>query len=155
MARAESSRISYFFLISAVFDWYPVQANYIVVTYKEANHEVFERVWQPAKQLIRHRLTKCGRSGLWRWKRITLKEYGRIARFMYLNFFILLINRIKEDGWVDGLWGIVQPTLIGYNEFVLAFLVVVLCGVSHLFLIRARRSSDRAKAISDSQSGDG
>lgn len=76
-------------------------------------------------------------------RRITWKECGRIVRFISLGFLVLLIHEVKADGWVAGLSDMVQPTRMDYDEFVLAFLAIVLYGVSHLLLSRAREGRDQ------------
>ncbi len=78
-------------------------------------------------------------------RRITWKETGRIARFLSLGFFILLIHEIRADGFV-GLWDVVRPTRMDYDESLFAFLVIFLYGASCLFLGRSRQRRYRLEA---------
>jgi protein-S-isoprenylcysteine O-methyltransferase Ste14 len=72
------------------------------------------------------------------WGRITWKEVGRILRFMSLAAFILLIHQVRADG-VKGVWTIVRPTRLDYDEFVIALLTVIFYCGSRIFLSRAKK----------------
>jgi len=70
--------------------------------------------------------------------RITWKESGRIARFLSLGFFLLLIHELREDG-PAGLWDIIRPTHLDYDETLYAALVVILYGASIVLLSRSKK----------------
>ena len=77
--------------------------------------------------------------------RITWKESGRIARFLSLGFFLLLIHELRADG-LAGLREIIRPTRLDYDETLYAALVALLYGASIVLLSRAKKVHDRIKA---------
>ncbi len=77
-------------------------------------------------------------------RRITWKELGRILRFMSLGAFVLLIHEVRADG-INGLWDMVRPTRLDYDEFLVASLAVVFYGASRIFLSRAKRTRERVE----------
>jgi protein-S-isoprenylcysteine O-methyltransferase Ste14 len=73
-------------------------------------------------------------------ERITWKECGRILRFTSVGCLLVLIQEINKDGWIAGLYDIVEPTVRDYDETILAFLVIVLFGTSLFLLSRSRQT---------------
>jgi hypothetical protein len=57
---------------------------------------------------------------------------------MSLGDFILLIHQVRADG-VKGVWTIVRPTRLDYDEFVIALLAVIFYCGSRIFLSRAKK----------------
>ena len=62
-------------------------------------------------------------------RRITVKEYSRIARFLSMSFAILLIHELKRGG-LEGLRHLLLPAKHDYNEFVFLLLTGILLGIS-------------------------
>jgi hypothetical protein len=79
------------------------------------------------------------------WRRVTWKETGRVTRFFSLAFFILLIHEVRADG-LAGLWDIVRPTRLNYDESLSAALVVLLYGASWLLISRSEKVHRRLEA---------
>jgi len=77
--------------------------------------------------------------------RITWKESGRVARFLSLGFLLLLIHELRADG-LAGLWDIIRPTRLDYDEALYAALVILLYGASIVLLGRAKKVHARIKA---------
>jgi hypothetical protein len=71
-------------------------------------------------------------------KRITVKEYSRIAQFLSMSFVILLVHGLKPGG-LEGLRHLLLPTKHDYDKFVFLLLAGTLLGIS-VVLSRIARS---------------
>ncbi len=78
-------------------------------------------------------------------RRVTWKETGRVTRFFSLAFLILLIHEVRADG-LAGLWDIVRPTRLNYDESLSAALTVLLYGASWLLISRSEKVHRRLEA---------
>lgn len=58
-------------------------------------------------------------------KRISIKEYSRVARFLSVGFAIVLVHELKDEG-LEGLKHLLLPTKHDYDEFVFLMIVIVL-----------------------------
>jgi hypothetical protein len=62
-------------------------------------------------------------------KRVTVKEYSRIAQFLSMSFAILLVHELKSGG-LEGLRHLLLPTKHDYDEFVVLLLAGTLLAIS-------------------------
>ncbi len=70
-------------------------------------------------------------------KRITAKEYSRVARFFSMGFAITLIHELKLEG-LNGLKHLLIPTRHDYDEFVFMLVAVILFLFSLIFVKAVR-----------------
>jgi len=71
-------------------------------------------------------------------KRISIKEYSRIARFLSVGFALLLVHELKDEG-LKGLKALVLPTKYDYDEFVFFMIATALFVLSVILMRIAHR----------------
>jgi len=105
--------------------------------YLAAHHgDVFQRHTAAVPQIF------PDRTSLNRWRsllegfslrRISWKEYARVARFCSLGIFISILNEVQQEG-LPGLIDIIRPRRNDYDEFLFGLCAVALYGASVLFM---------------------
>lgn len=72
------------------------------------------------------------------WKRVTVREWSRIARFLSIGFSLVLLHELKEEN-LEGLRDLIFPSRHDYDEFVFLMIAVVLFALSFILMRLAHK----------------